>query len=1036
MTCATCRSTLPDGARFCPSCGEPCAPASAGGTVEARKVVTVLFCDLVGSTALSGVLDPETLRAVTLRYFELMRRQIEACGGTLEKFIGDAVMAVFGVPTVREDDARRALEAALGMLDALGRLNTELDAGLGIRLDVRIGVNTGQVVTGSDTSARQALVSGETVNIAARLEQNAGTGQILLGPHTLLAAGPTVRAEKIGPLLLKGKTEPVTAYRLLGLGGDEPEQLRRFDVPFVGRDAELALLDAALNRAAAGHGAQFLLVHGEAGQGKTRLVREWLARRGPGPSGEGPGAVVRGAGRCRRLGEQGTLQPLADAVGQVLGAAEPGEDATDALALLADGLLVDGTPSPSVDDTCAALVQVLTSVAARRPVVLVLDDCHGAGPLLLDVVDRLVRDLGGAAVLVLCLARPELLEIRPETASGGAVLPLPGLSEEEAVLLAASLTDVAAHLDTASAGLLERAGGNPLHLEQLLAALHEDGEGAELPPTVQALLGARIDALAADERLTLDLAAVVGGEVEAAELARLGRRAEPSVVAALLGLSRRRLVEPAGPAGERRNAFRFTSGLVQEVVYQCMSKRARAERHEEAVTLPSVRAAGGGAVGSHLERAYRYRGELGLLGESAERVRRGAAVALGRAGAQALARSDLAWADDLLARAVALHRPDEPDAGPAVRRLGEVRMALGRATEGRELLGRVAAESADPVEAAHARLGLAVADPLAGAGSPADTARSVLPVFEAAGDGLGQARACLRLGQHLQLQGLHREADHLLTRALTHAADVDAEPERAAALGAIGVSLWRGPDALPDAVLRCRALLAEHGRRRRTVRVTLNCPLAVMLALRSRWAESQACLAEAERLAGELGFAEAGVFIPLFGAMVDSLAGRRQQALRSLESAADAARSLGAGTLLDTIALESARTLLDTRQWAAAGAALAAPSARTGRPLAESVDLDGLRGRVAAAEGRAAEAVRLAARAVASADATDSPLVQAHAALDQAHTLLLLGRDRAALAAARAAEARFAAKGHLPGVRWARTIALGTTPEPDGEEPS
>ena len=1004
-------------------------------------MVTVLFCDLVGSTALSGVLDPETLRVVTLRYFEVMKAQIEAHGGTVEKFIGDAVMAVFGVPTVREDDARRALAAALGMLDALGRLNTELDAGPGVRLGVRIGVNTGQVVTGSDASARQALVSGETVNIAARLEQNAGADQILLGPDTLLAAGTTVSVEEVGPLRLKGKTEEVTAYRLLGLGGDEPEQLRRFDVPFVGRERELAALDAALERAVAGCGAQSLLVHGEAGQGKTRLVREWLRLRtgtgyeaGTGPRpGAGP---AHGAGRCRQYGEQGSLSPLAEAVGGLLGRARPGADAEDALALLAEGLLADGTPSPTLDDTCAALLQVLASVAARRPVVLVLDDCHWAGPLLLDVVDRLVRDLGGAAVLVLRLARPELLELRPE--GPGPVLPLPGLSGAEAELLAAGLTEVGAHRDGAATGLLERAGGNPLHLEQLLAALNEGGAGDEggeaapLPATVQALLGARIDALAPAERLTLDLAAVVGREFDAAELAELARSGEPSVVASMLGLSRRRLVEPAPSAGGGRAVYHFTSGLVQEVAYQCMSKRARVERHEGAAELASVRAAGEAAVGGHLERACRYRGELGLPGADTDRVRLRAAAALGRAGAQALARSDLAWADDLLARAVALYREDEPDAGPTVRRLGEVRLALGRAVEGRELLGRVAAASTDPVEAAHARLGLAVADPLADGGSVAATARAALPVFEAAGDRLGQARACLRLGQQLQLEGRHRAADRLLTRALGHAVGIDAEPERAAALGAIGVSLWRGPDPLPVATERCRALLAEHGVRRRTVRVTLNCPLAVMLALRSRWDESRACLAEAERLAGELGFAEARVFLPLFGATVDALAGRWRQALRSLDAAGEAARSLGAGALLDTIALESARILADTGQWAAAGTALAAPAARTGRPPAEAADLDGLRGRIAAADGRTEDALRLAGRAVGAAAATDSLLVQAQASLDRAHVLLLLGRTEQAAAAARAAGASFAAKGHLAGVGWARAIVPGAAAWPAG----
>ncbi|PWS53138.1 adenylate/guanylate cyclase domain-containing protein, partial [Streptomyces sp. FT05W] len=302
MNCTTCRQDLPEDARFCSSCGTPCAVAAAPVEDE-RKPVTVLFCDLVGSTALSGVLDPETLRTVTLRYFEAMSAEIVARGGTPEKFIGDAVMAVFGVPVVREDDARRALAAALGMRDALAALNEELHATLGITLATRIGVNTGQVVAGGDASARQALVSGETVNIAARLEQHAGAGEILLGPDTLLAAGPTVSAEPTGPLRLKGKQDSVEAYRLLALGADDPELLRRFDVPFVGRRAERDALDAALSDTVRGGRTGLLRVVGEPGIGKTRLVREWLAGR------SASGALSYGAGRCRGHGDQGTLTP-------------------------------------------------------------------------------------------------------------------------------------------------------------------------------------------------------------------------------------------------------------------------------------------------------------------------------------------------------------------------------------------------------------------------------------------------------------------------------------------------------------------------------------------------------------------------------------------------------------------------------------------------------------------------------------------------------------------------------------------------------
>ncbi|MEW2277966.1 adenylate/guanylate cyclase domain-containing protein [Streptomyces cyaneofuscatus] len=1054
MTCPSCRQELPSTARFCSSCGTPCAgPAAAAPALtpaappaeDERKPVTVLFCDLVGSTALSGVLDPETLRTVTLRYFEAMSAQIVARGGTPEKFIGDAVMAVFGVPVVREDDARRALAAALGMRRALDALNEELYASLGIRLTTRIGVNTGQVVAGSDTTARQALVSGEVVNIAARLEQNAGPGEILIGPQTLLAAGPTVTAEPTGPLQLKGKRDSVEAYRLLALGADDPELLRRFDAPFVGRTTELDALGRSLDEAVRKGRPGLLRVTGEAGIGKTRLVREWLTRR------SAAGAFTYGAGRCRTYGDHGTLAPLADAVRSLLphahahgDASAPGDEATDdAMALLSGGLLRDGTPNAPFEDMCAALTVVLKRTARDRPVVLVFDDWHAAAPLLVRTVDRLTGDAGPARVLVICAGRPEEAQATRAAGEKQGHLQLTGLPREEAARLAAGLARLDGRPAPADDRLLARAEGNPLYLEQLLV---DDGTAAasgpegELPPTLQALLGARIGALARTERGVVDLAAVIGREFAAAELVRLElsvRTAEqPGTVTtgygngasstsvtgqgpedrrrvdeALAALALRRLVEPAPPGAGEPSAYRFSSGLVHEVAYASLSKRAKAERHAWAAELPSVLRTGDGAVGGHLERAYRYRTELGLLDDRARLLRDRAAAALGRAGAQAAARSDLHWAHGLLERAVELR----PDAAGALLGLGEVRVALGRVAEGAELLRTVRDLTTAPVESAHARLALAVLDPAARPG-PAATARAVLPVFEAAGDAVGRARAHLRLAQQLQQSGRHEEAERDHARALEHAVEAGAEPERAGALGAIGISLWRGPVPVPDAVERCRALLAAHGSGRPTVRVTLNCPLAVLYGLQDRADDAYACLAEAERLAGKLGFAEAKVFLPVFRATVEALLGRGAEALALLARADAAARRMGAAGMRTAVALDAARLELDAGDEDRAARWLAGVGDASELSRADAVDLEGLRARLAA-RARPDEAFHHADRAVRASLLTDSPLVQAAAELDRARTLAALDRTAAAEAAARSAGAHFAGKGHLPGTR-------------------
>ncbi|MFC9794724.1 adenylate/guanylate cyclase domain-containing protein [Streptomyces sp. NPDC127584] len=1067
MTCASCRSALPPGARFCPSCGSPCAPGPVTARPTGRKVVTVLFCDLVGSTALSGALDAETLRSVTLRWFDLMRLRIEEQGGTVEKFIGDAVMAVFGVPTVREDDARRAASAALAMRESLTGFNARLEEAVGVRLDMRIGINTGQAVTGSATQ-RQAMVSGEVVNVAARLEQNAAAGEILIGPDTLAAVGPGIRTAETGPLLLKGKSDRVAAHRLLALDDEDgPEALRRFDVGFVGREPELALMAQVLGRVASRRSVDRLVVVGEAGQGKTRLVREWLQRASeptPLPAPAPASAPRHGVGRCRSRGAQPSLGPLADAVAGLLknaGTVPPSPE----LDLLHQGLLLDGTPNPSPADTCAALAKVLAELSETQPVVLVVDDCHWAAPPLFDALDRLLRALTDAAVLLVLLTRPQLFDSRPALAQGAVLLG--GLSDGEAQLLAAGLTGRTADSTPLAPQVLARVGGNPLHLEQLLVGGGPvDADGVPLP--LQALIGARIDALEPPEQQALGLASVLDGDFTADELLALAAPpaetwTAPELRTTLRRLVRHRLIRPDG------EAFRFAGGLIQEVVHTTQSKQDRADRHERAARLDTVRQRGSAAIGAHLEQAYRYRVELGAQDPHTDGLRRRAADALAEGGRLALAHADPVWAADLLDRAAARYTAGEPGRTATRRRLGQTLLDLGRVPEGRALLEEVLAErptaDTDTVEAAHARLSLASVGPppddptddrrtgterpaTGGAGdgppapveSPSGAAAVTLPVFAAAGDEFGQARACLRLAQHAQEQGRHRDAERLLDRALGHAVRADAEPERAATLGAMGVSLWRGPLPVADAVTRCRALLAEQGSGRRAVRLTLNCPLAVLLALHDDRDGALACLAEAEQLAQRLGYAETDAFLPLFTATVDELAGRPEEALRSLERAATAARALGATGLLRSALLDATRIRLDLGDWRTAHGTLAALEPAGGpagppRPRAESADLDGLRARIAAEHGEAEAATRLADRALATAVLTDSPIVQGLAALDAARTALTLGRVRDAGEAAARARRSFAAKGHLPAARRAEELALRCQGRPPGTEP-
>ncbi|MFE9780093.1 AAA family ATPase [Streptomyces sp. NPDC005775] len=999
--------------------------ATGSGAAEERRVVTVIFCDLVGSTALSGRLDPETLRTVTLRYFALMRARIEEHGGTVEKFIGDAVMAVFGVPARHEDDARRALAAARGMVTGLDGLNTELEREHGVRLAVRIGVNTGEVVVSVDPAARQALVSGEVVNIGARLEQHAGPGEILIGPATLRAAGPSAVTESAGSLSLKGVDAPVPARRLVALHEDDPERVRRFDTPFIGREQELAELRLLLRKLATDPRSHLVTVYGEAGLGKTRLLREWLRD-----------CPAYGEGRCRPYGETGTLSPLAEAVRQVLAAV--GEDAglarlpvherreaEQALRLLRAGLLADGTPSPSSDDTLMALACLLDGLSRERPVVLVLDDCHWASAPLLDMADRLLDELDRSAVALVCAARPELLETHPGWGSGrmrSGSLMLTPLTPEEAAALAGELVEVAAHRQGVLEGALDRAEGNPLYLEHLTAMA---AECDDLPLTVHALLGARIDALPPDERTLLQLAAVLGREFRRGELTELAtaEHSAPaeSAIGLLRGLMRRRLIEPGGRTTAASPVLRFGSGLVQETAYRGMAKKVRARRHEHAARVLVEHEAGDAAVGSHLARAHRLLTELGIRDDGTDALGARAAGLLTRAGTAALARSDLPWADDLLTQALDLAAAGGPAAETA-RRLGETKVARGEPVRGRELLAGAldtAEHTGDRLGAAHARLALTALDPRHG--SAAHVAEAALELFTAAGDDQGIARACVRIAQDCQRRGRHAEAEALLSRALEHAGRADAEPERALALGAVGISLWRGPTPVARAVARCEELLTVHGAGRPTVRATLACPLAVLLALQGRPDEGRELLAEAARLADGLGYAESALFVPLFAAEVEALTGTPERRLALLDEAARAGAELGATGALPGIDRERARILLDRGDPAQA---LGLPDPQeAGLPPAESADADGLRARALALTGEPGAARACADRATAAACDTDSPVVRGTAALDSAHTLRTLARHGEAARQARTAQRHFAAKGHRLGADRAAAFA-------------
>ncbi|MGL6278483.1 MAG: adenylate/guanylate cyclase domain-containing protein, partial [Gaiella sp.] len=620
------------GFRFCGACGAALAPAVAPR--EVRKVVTVVFCDVSGSTALGERLDPEAMRRTMGRYFEEIRLIVERHGGTVEKFIGDAAMAVFGIPVAHEDDALRAVRAVAEIRERLGVLGEELS----VALSFRTGVNTGEVVAGEG----ETLVTGDAVNVAARLEQAASTGEILIGSETLSLVRDAVTVEPVEPLELKGKREPVAAFRLVTVDASAEAFARHLDAPLVGRTRELQRLRADFEDVVSGRTCHLFTLLGPAGVGKSRLVAEFLAARGESAD------VLRS--RCLHYGDDITYWPLVEILLAI--GVEPGE--------------VIGT-SPA--DTQLAFRKLLEGRAAERPQIVVLDDIQWAEPVFLDLIEHVADWSRDAPILLLCVARPELLEVHPGWGGGklnATTLLLEALSEDDCELLISRLAGGAQLSDDLRRRILRAADGNPLFIEEMLAMVDEDGGDAEVvvPPTIQALLQSRLDRLAPGERDTIGRAAVEGQLFHRSSVLELAsERERADVPSHLLSLVRKEMIRPDQPTFPGEDAFRFRHLLICDAAYHALPKETRAELHERFAEWLDEHGAlveQDEIVGYHLERAHRNRAELDSADPRLEGLARSAAARLMKAGRGAKARGDLRAFCGLLLRAARLLPEGDP----------------------------------------------------------------------------------------------------------------------------------------------------------------------------------------------------------------------------------------------------------------------------------------------------------------------------------------------------------------------------------------
>jgi class 3 adenylate cyclase/tetratricopeptide (TPR) repeat protein len=615
-TCPACGHENRPEARFCDSCGAPLAVATSR---EVRKTVTVLFCDVVGSTALGERVDPEPLRRLMGKYYEQMRAIVERHGGTVEKFIGDAVMAVFGVPQAHEDDALRAVRAAAEMHAAAGPLE----------LGIRIGINTGEVVTGDG----EALVTGDAVNVAARLEQAASPGETLIGSETLRLVRDAVETEETAPLELKGKAEPVQAHRLLMVDPDAPSFARRLDRPMVGRARELERLLADFEQSANDRACHMFTLLGPAGVGKSRLVRAFLDAVGD------RARVLRA--RCLPYGEGITYWPVVEVLLQL------GREPTS---------VIGGSPA----EAQLAFRKLLDEAAAEAPLVVYFDDLQWAEPTFLDLVEHIADWSRDAPIFLLCAARPDLLDLRPAWGGGklnASSLLLESLSAQESVALVGELLEEVDLDEGMRARIVKAAEGNPLFVEEMVAMVREDGVEAELivPPTIHALLQARLDRLGGDERTVIERGAVEGKIFHRGAVLELAP--EPireGVATHLLALVRKELIRPDRTEVPGDDAFRFRHLLIRDAAYESVPKETRAALHEQFVAWLDSHAhlvEQDEIAGYHLEQAVRYREEIGAPDE---RISEQAFRRLAKAGQAALRRSDWNAARSLLRRAVAL----------------------------------------------------------------------------------------------------------------------------------------------------------------------------------------------------------------------------------------------------------------------------------------------------------------------------------------------------------------------------------------------
>jgi class 3 adenylate cyclase/tetratricopeptide (TPR) repeat protein len=992
--CEKCGTENPDGFRFCGGCA---APLQIVAPRQTRKMVTAVFSDVTGFTPLGEELDPEVLRAVMNRYFADIRATIERHGGTVDKFIGDAVMAVFGIPRVREDDALRAVRAAAEIRARLPMVARQ--AGVALRL--RTGVNTGLVLMGEG----ETLAIGDAVNVAARLEQAAAPGEIVLGSETFRLVRDAVEVEPLEPLKLKGKAERVAAYRLLRVDPVAPGVARHLHAPMIGRARELRLLRDAWDRSVREQGCHLFTLLGAAGVGKSRLVADLLAAVGD------EAMVLRG--RCLPYGEGITFWPLVEALMKV------GEPAAPTLERLNSG----GAAIPN--ELFWEVRRLLERLAVERPVILHIDDLQWGEPMLMDLLDHVADLSRGVPILLLCTARPELLEDRPSWGGGklnATTVLLEPLDAGESLLLLEQLDG--GLTPEARQSVIAASGGNPLFLEEMVALAREQGM-VSVPSTIQALLAARLELLEADELELLERGAVEGKVFHRLAVRALaGERLATQVDLLLDGLVRKELIRPHPPTFPGDEAFRFRHLLIRDAAYDGLPKAARAELHKRfAAWLEQVEsnlAERDEIAGWHLEQAVRYLRELGRQPDLA--LARRAAAHLHHAGRRASARGDVAAARNLLERALVLAPENGPDRAAITVDLTERLIDTGELARADELL---AAVERDPHVAAHAALNrfqwLIRARPHEATGVIRAGLPATLEKLARVDDERGLAMAHMAAFWALWLAGRTAAASEEARLAAQHAGAVDDDGLRSRALAWYVAGLMLGPTHASAIEPELDALASDKPGM--FLASWIDIARGEVRRLEERFDEARRLGSRGVNRLAELGLTVEGASRMQMLAFIDLSEGRPDAALEWLLRCDTELAGFGEESFRSTIQayLAEVHELLGDRD-EALKAIERSDELTAAEDAINPAITHRVRARLALAQGDGEAAERWARSAVESAFLTDFPIVQGKSKLELARVLTALGRHEHARSEARSALERFDAKGDRPGARQAQGL--------------